>query len=224
MKKYKYVLQFEDTPVSKNILQSSLDYAWRYTPSKNNFMNYNVHVLGPKQSHLKKSLYDKCLQQQMNSNGESFESLSVYDKYLDDNNVSPNFRNLLSASYILIYTQRVVRSTNVLQQTNISKGMVYEQMFKKGTKKHEVANKLARFEVGMFSANFATRCLSLGADVSYIGCMPTVLEKWSEDEWSFITDPPIIIQLVGHGKVYKKDVFNPSDDKKPEFDEVVKVL
>lgn len=217
-------MQFHDKPVSKYILNSSLDYAWRYTPSKNNFMNYNVHVLGPKQNYLKESLYNKCLQQQMDTNGKKFESLSVYDKYLNDNNMSPNFRNLLSASYILIYTQRVVKATNAFQQKNISKGIVYEQMFDRGTDKHRAANKLARFEAGMFSANFATRCLLLGADVSYIGCMPTELEKWSENEWSFITDTPIIIQLVGHGKVYKKDVCNPLDDKKPEFDEVVKVL
>jgi len=224
MKKYKYVLQFKDKPVSRYILNSSLDYAWRYTPSKNNFMNYNVHVLGPQQSHLKNSLYDKCLQQQMDANGEKFESLSVYDKYLDDTDQEPNFRNLLSAYYILIYTQRVVKSTNVIQQTNISRGMVYEQMFEKSTEKYNAANNLARFEAGMFSANFASKCLSLGADVSYIGCMPFKLEKWSEDEWSFITDPPIIIQLVGHGDIYKKDVINPSDDKKPEFNEVIKFL
>lgn len=224
MKNYKYVLRFSDKKVDSKLIHLALTHAWESTPSKNNFMNYSVHVLGPNNTNLRQKLYEKCLKQQMQSNDTHFNNLLDYDKYLNDINAAPNFRNILSAPYILIYTQRVETVVNKLQQINIDKGMVFEQMFPVGTKKYHSASALARFETGMFSANFASKCLQLGIDVSYIGCMPVELENWQESEWNFITDKPIIIQLAGYGEVYKKDVFDPSSDLKPDFERVVNIL
>jgi len=224
MENYKYVLEFSDKEVKHQLIHQALNYAWKSTPSKNNFMNYSVHVLGPDNTNLRQGLYNKCLKQQMDSNDTQFDSLSQYEEHLEDISATPNFRNILSAPYILIYTQRIETITNKLQQANIDRGMVFEQMFSIGTKKHHSANALARFETGMFSANFASKCLHLGIDVSYIGCMPVELEKWQEPEWNFIADKPIIIQLAGYGKLYKKDVIDPDIDLKPNFKRVVKFV
>ena len=225
MEKYSYVLEFSKEKVNKNLIDTALQYAWKYTPSKNNFMNYNVHVLGPSQEYLRQSLYYKCLANQSDCNEQGFENnLKEYDKYLDRIGAIPNFRNILSAPYILIYTQRVSEDLNGVQKENVDKGVVFEQTFAKGTKKYFNAHGIARFEAGMFSVNFSTECLKLGLDVSYIGCMPLELDKWSEPEWSFINDKPIIIQLAGRGKLYKKDVVDPAQDKKPNFKDVVNIL
>tara|TARA_B100000282_G_scaffold68300_1_gene46126 strand:- start:4741 stop:5418 length:678 start_codon:yes stop_codon:yes gene_type:complete len=225
MKNYSYVLEFDtNLKVAPDLLNKALDYAWRYTPSKNNFMNYNVHVLGPNNENLRNSLYEKCLAQQMRSNNETFESLEEYDEYLDRENLTPNFRNIKGAPYIMIYTQRTVTKTNPFQKYLMKSGMVYEQTFEKGTRKYEAANGSARIEVGMFSANFSTKALKLGLAVSYIGCMPTDLIYWQEKEWNFIKDKPMFIQLVGYGKKYKRDEINPQWDLKPDFTDVVNIL
>ena len=225
MKNYSYVLGFSKKEVDKNLIDTALNYAWKNTPSKNNFMNYNVHVLGPKNKDLRKSLYYKCLANQSDCNKEGFQNnLEEYDKYLDLVGLVPNFRNILSAPYIIIYTQRVSEVVNSVQQVNVDKGVVFEQTFDKGTKKYHNAHGIARFESGMFSANLSNKCLELGLDVSYIGCMPLEESKWSEPEWSFIKDKPIMIQLIGYGKLYKKDKIDPSTDLKPPFEKVVNIL
>lgn len=54
--------------------------------------------------------------------------------------------------------------------------------------------------------------------------MPLEESKWSEPEWSFIKDKPIIIQLIGYGELYKKDKVDPSTDLKPPFEKVVNIL
>lgn len=221
MENYKYVFEFDDKEVDPNLIDSALNYAWKVTPSKNNFMNYSVHVIGPDNYKLKKLLYNKCLEQQMFSSGENFDSLDEYEMYCEKQKITPLFKNILSAPYVLIYTQRVETLFNKSQQVNIEKGIVFEQTFPIGTKKYNGANKTARLEVGMFSANLSNQCLQAGLDVSYIGCMPSELEKWQEEEWSFITDIPIIIQLIGYGKIYKKDIFLPQYDLKPDFERIV---
>lgn len=225
MKQYKYVIEFnKNKNVQPDMMKQVLDYAWRYTPSKNQFMNYSVHVIGPSQSKLRELLYYKVLEQQMRANGENFKSLKEYDKHCDDNNIAPNFRNIRNAPYILIYTQRAVTKTNPHHEKCMKSGVVYEQTFEKGTKKYTAANGTARVEAGMFSANLSTIALNIGLDVSYVGCMPSDLKYWQEDEWSFITDSPLFIQLVGYGKRYKKDVLDPRTDRKPDFEDVVNIL
>lgn len=224
MKNYSYVLEFSNKRVSKALIDKALKYAWQYTPSKNNFMNYSVHLLGPHNNDLRQSLYYKCLKNQMKSNNENFTSLEEYDKYLDEVDLVPNFRNILSAPYIVIYTQRVENIFNQEQQKNVANGMVFEQTFPQKTKKYDSANKNARLEVGMFSANFSTQCLQCGIDTAYIGCMPLEIEAWQDPEWDFIMDKPILIQLIGYGKVYKKDRIDPSTDLKPPFERVVNIL
>ena len=64
MKKYQYVMHFKDQVPDKKTILHNLEYAWRHTPSKNNFMNYNVYVLGPDQLDRKLNLYYKCLENQ----------------------------------------------------------------------------------------------------------------------------------------------------------------
>ena len=228
MKNYRYVLGWSPRTVDDNIIKQSLDYAWRYTPSKNNFMNYNVFVLGQDQKELKSSIYYKCLKQQAKSNGQAInsqEELIEYEKELYENDVIPQFLNIKEAPYLLIYTHRVSDELNPYQQRNIDKGMVYEQTFPPGTKKYDAACKLSRIEMGMFAANFATKCLENNIDISFILCMPCELEAWSEPEWDFITHQPALIQIAGHGEKYRRpNIVAPDVDLKPDFSNVVKII
>jgi hypothetical protein len=226
MKNYKYVLEWTDDLPDEKIINDCLDYAWRYTPSKNNFMNYNVHVLGPKQSHLRELLYYKCLSNQSKANGKKITNsklLKKYEKHLLKIDQKPQFWNVKHAPYVLIYTRRVATELNKTQKISMSKGIVYEQTFSVGTKKYEKANPIAQFEAGMFAANFSSKCLENNIDTSFIACIPSSLDDWTESEWDFIKETPFLVQLAGFGDMYKRDV-NKIPDLKPNFEKVVNVL
>ena len=140
---------------------------------------------------------------------------------LREQGLQPNFTNILSAPYILFYTQRVENSLNTLQQTLINEGMVYEQTFPQASKKYFSAGQTARIEIGMFSTNFSTKCLDVGLDISYISCFPSHFEEWKQAEWHFITHNPLLIQLVGYGKIYRKDIIDSTKDRKPSYERIV---
>jgi len=229
MKNYQYVLEFKKEHPEPLLIKNILNYAWKNTPSKNNFMNYSVHVIKPSSKDLRLKIFYKCLEKQSKSNGnhiQGLKKLQEYESHLKEIKAEPLFRNVKSAPYIIIYTQRVVdKSTmNSIQQQNTDKGMVYEQTFDQGTKKFQAATHLARLEIGMFANNFANKCLTHNVDVSYIACMPSELEYWSEPEFSFIKHKPLLIQLAGYGDVYRRDFLSPEEDRKPQFEEVVNLL
>ena len=226
MKNYKYVLEWTDNLPDEKIINDCLDYAWRYTPSKNNFMNYNVHVIGPNQSNLRELLYYKCLSNQSKANGKKITDLNKLKKYeakLFRIDKIPQFMNVKHAPYILIYTHRVATELNKTQKINISQGMVYEQTFPVGTEKYEKAKPTAYFEAGMFASNFSTKCLENNIDTSFVACMPRSSKDWNEPEWDFIKEDTILLQLVGFGSIYKSDV-SKTPDLKPNFEKVVNVL
>lgn len=228
MKNYKHVLGWSKEKVDDKIIQECLDYAWRYTPSKNNFMNYSVFVLGQNQKELKRSIYYKCLKQQANSNGQEIHTqkeLVEYEEYLEEIKMPPQFLNIKEVPYLLLYTHRVSKEINNYQKNNIENGVVYEQTFPPGTKKYNAASRLSRIEMGLFAANFATKCLENNIDTSFTLCMPCELEYWSEPEWNFITDQPALIQLAGYGERYRRpSVVAPDEDLKPNFDSIVKII
>jgi len=226
MKNYRYVLKFKDTHVGRKI-KNCLDYAWRYTPSKNNFMNYSVFVLGPNEHERKQLIYDKCLRQQSTANGNpisTIDDLRKYEKKLEESDKIPFFASIKSAPYVLIYTHRVADKINSYQQENMDNGNVYEQTFPQGTDKYHAASLLSRIEIGMFAANFSNKCFENQIDVSFILCMPTELEAWTEPEWDFITDSPVLIQLAGRGESFRRDFIDENTDLKPNFGEIVKFL
>lgn len=227
MKNYKYVLEWSNQEVNNDTVMECLDYAWRYTPSKNNFINYTVHVLGPDKKDLKKELYFVCLKNQSVANGHpvnSREDLLKYEETLHRNKVIPRFSNIKDAPYAIIYTQRQATEANKFQEEMIKAGMVYEQMFAPGTRKYQAAGKNARLEIGMFASNFATKCLKNNIDIAFIGCMPTDIESYSDPIWDFITESPILIQLAGHGSKYNRDLPESSKDLKPNFENIVNIV
>lgn len=235
MKNYRYVLEYE-TNVDQNtdkIIKEALYNAWLNTPSKNNFMNYKVYVLGPDRYQTKQMLYLKSLQNESRANGkpiDTYEEIIEYEKtqYISQGK-SPQFANLKTAPYIIIFTPRVCTDLNPLQQHLVNIGFQYEQMAKSGPKRDNSV-KNARIEIGMFSSNFATEVLSQGLDISHTLCFPGAKEAYPEPEFSFLEEHPILLMTAGKGKIYRRDMMlanntntiNP--DPKPSFETIVNIV
>ena len=59
LKHYKYVKTYDQSQdVPQSIIDELLQRTWKVTPSKNNFMPYKLHVLGPQHQDLKDKVYE----------------------------------------------------------------------------------------------------------------------------------------------------------------------
>tara|TARA_B110000503_G_scaffold66935_1_gene104993 strand:+ start:280 stop:981 length:702 start_codon:yes stop_codon:yes gene_type:complete len=227
LKNYKYVSQYSENNI--NIcedIEKALRSAWQYTPSKNNFMPYKVHVLGPKHKQEKELVYWKCLANETKVNKNPITTMEGLKQYEADMYPiwPPNYRNIRSAPYLLMFTQRVEDKLNSMQEHLVEqKKFVYEQMATHGPNK-EIAQTLAYLEIGMFASTFANVCLGKGIDVSFIKCFSTNLNAWTEPEFSFLDSGPLLLMTAGIGTQYRRDPMPKDKDLKPDFNRIVNIV
>lgn len=197
LKNRKYVREYDktaDIPIS--LIDSLLQRTWKITPSKNNFMPYTIHVLGPEHQDYKEAVYKICLSNDKRLKTES-EILNLEIKYAKN---LPNYANILSCSYLLIFTLRLETSPNLVQKNAIERGHRFEAV------DESILNSLystASLEVGLFSDAFSALCLENNIDVSFTLCFHKDLNYWKD--LSFVTRTPILLLTVGKGKIYRHD-------------------
>jgi superfamily II DNA or RNA helicase len=225
-KNYKYALEYDTTSkIDLEFITDALKAAWLETPSKNNFMPYKAHVLGPEFAKEKEEMYWLCLGNETKANGNIItdrDQLKKYEERMYPNKRYASYHNIRSAEYVLIFTQRVETMPNQLQQQLIDKGYVYEQMATDGPKK-ENARKNAYLEIGMFSTNFAGICLNNGIDISHTLCLPGDKKDWPQEHFSFLDSHPMLIMTVGKGKL-RRLPGHQAIDPKPDFDRIVNIV
>jgi hypothetical protein len=178
--------------IPETLINSLLRRTWKVTPSKNQFMPYTVHVLGPKHQDYKNSVYLKCLSTENDQCPNVIPE--IYQSAL------PIYANILSCSYLLIFTMRLEDKPNNYQKRKISQGFYFEPLSELGLKDIESSTSV---EVGMFSDTFSALCIEQGLDVSYTLCFKKNLGHWKD--LPFITRRPIFLMTVGKGKIYHRD-------------------
>lgn len=225
-KNYKYALAYDTKhKIDPEFIQNALKAAWLETPSKNNFMPYTVHVMGPEFAKEKEEMYWLCLGNETKANGDPItdrNQLKQYEERMYPGKSQANYYNILTAPYALIFTQRVEKIPNKYQQELINKGYVYEQMATNGVKKDN-AKKVAYIEIGMFSTNFASICLENGIDISHTLCFPGDKQYWPLEYFSFLDSHPLLIMTVGKGIAYRH-IEEQEIDPKPNFNRVVNIV
>jgi hypothetical protein len=223
--RYKYVREYDKNKnVNEEDINHALETAWKCTPSKNNFMPYKVHVLGPDRIKEKELIYWKCLSNETRGNGHHITNLDYLKEYEKEkySDHFPNYKNIINAPYLLIFTQRVETHPNPFQQHLINRGYSYDQTATEGLTK-EKAKKIAYIEIGMFSQMFADICLGKGIDISHTLCFPGNLSEWAEPEFKFLDEPPLLLMTAGIGKMFRKHNL-PLHDRKPNYNKIVNIL
>lgn len=222
LKKYKYVKEYnQSVDIPKSTVERILKDAWEVTPSKSNFMPYKIHVLGPEHQELKNLVYKKCIKNESRVDDIPDPELVRYQDH------KPRYWNIVSCSYLLIFTERVEKNPNLFQQHCIKKGYVFEQM---DAKNLIPLRNIARLEIGMFSATVSAMCLEKDIDVSHTVCFAQDLESWSEEEFNFVDAKPIMLMTLGQGNFYRQDIpLEPpstwlSIDPKPDFETIVNII
>lgn len=207
-KKRRYVREYDSSAdISQSLIDSLLQKTWKVTPSKNNFMPYTIHVVGPEHQNYKDLVFLNCASNEGLTDGLNDPLEQRYKSDL------PNYANILSCSYLLIFTMRLEDKPNPFQKMLIEKGHRYEAV-----DEHRLNDlyATAAIEVGLFADCFSALCLQNNIDVSFVGCFHRDLDKWKDIP--FVTRQPILLMTVGKGKVYKKILKN---DQRPDYNRIV---
>lgn len=213
--KRKHVMEFDRdaTPPSKELVDSLLQRAWKITPSKNNFMPYKIHVLGPEYQAEKDHLYKKSLgsEKYANSNNPIKDSKDQLSR--------PAYACIASCAYLLVFTDRWEDEPNPFQQQAWNEGVFHAPMTKEGVRS---IGETVSLEVGMFATAFAGLCVDNGIDVSYTLNFRRNLEVW-EDTW-FINDRPMLFMSIGTAKIYREDLKQQGlykGDVRPHYSKII---
>lgn len=217
LKKYKYVLEYDSTAnIPKDTIVSMLENTWKITPSKNNCMPYSVFILGPNKQELKNDVYRLCIKNEEKSNDMPDIEKVRYQ------NFKPQFWNVVSCSYLLIFTPRVETQPNLWQIHRMQQGHVYDQMNEE--KMYRVAN-ISAIEIGMFTNTLAYFCLEENIDVSHTMCFSDDVKDWQNISKD-IKYSPIILVSLGKGLRYRQPIDDPIQklDLKPNYDRIVNFI
>ena len=235
MHKYQYVMKYDTEKLPDPfIIKQSLYEAWASTPSKQQFMPYNIFVLGPNDKKVKEMIYYKALVKEYQTNFPKWDvdvsdHLAVEKAFLSHRSL-PQYLNYKTAPYILICTQRVEDQINPFNKIQISNGFNFEQITREwqtDPKRKNRAQGLAMIEIGMFTQAFSNLCLKHNIDISHTRCLPTTMDFWTEPEFSFLENPPQLIMSAGFGKEYRRDFYpdlTHGMDYRPNFERIVKFI
>lgn len=195
----------------KALIEKILWKSWKVTRSKNSFMPYTVHVLGPEKVAEKKKIWEKTKVQDVMMN----EKNKDYVHPATSNNKL--FEQLASAPYTIVMTQRICEP-NPLYQRHIEDGAYYEQMDNDAKN----AQMVGCVETGMFYSNFTAFALEEGLDTSCILCFSEKMADWKDVD--YVDQPPLMLVTIGKCKQSRREWLNDrdsADDKKPEPETVI---
>ena len=212
----KYVREYDSSAnIPESLIYDLLQKTWKVTPSKNNFMPYTIHVVGPKDQKYKDLVYRNAASNEGNNDGLSNPLEIRYSSNL------PNYANILNCSYLLIFTMRLEDKPNPHQKILIDRGHKYEAV---DENKLNDMYSTASFEAGLFCDAFSGMCLENDIDVSYTGCFHRKIDQWADIP--FVKRKPIILMTVGKAKVYFDDIKNDiqKQDVRPDFDRIVNFI
>ena len=213
LKNRRYVLEYDTTAdIPQSLIDSLLQKTWKVTPSKNNFMPYTIHVVGPEHQHYKNSVFLKALGNESMGDNVKDPLKMRYSEHL------PNYANILNCSYLLIFTMRLETDPNPFQKFLIDKGHKYEAV---DESKLQNLYAIASLEVGLFTSVFNALLLENGIDSSFTGCFYRDVSEWKDVP--FVKRTPIILMTVGRGKVYLEDIKNDlqKQDLRPNYERIV---
>ena len=218
--KRKHVASYNiDIEIPKGTVEKLLHKTWQATSSKNNFMPYSVHVLGPDKKEEKILVWKKCVAKQQYSEDQAVKQGKIKKAQTKAN---PYYNHIKENSHLLIFTPRVCDKPTRYCQKQIEEGHYAQEMF--DDQVNEIINTTS-IEVGMFASHLTLFCMEQDIDVSYAVCMPVLLKNWQN--LPFVKHRPIMLMSLGYGGKYRSQNlqaqgWKPEDDFKPEINEVVK--
>lgn len=208
LKKRRYVTKYDtDFIPPTGLIESLLKRAWEITPSKNNFMPYNINVIGPNCPQTKQKVFLNCLSNEIDIDNNE----NIFEERYSNN--LPAYSNILNCSYLLVFTMRLETNPNPYQKMLLDRGHKYEAV---DENRLDSLYPIASFEAGLFCDALSVLCLENGLDVSFTGCFQRDVKKWKDVD--FVKRKPIMIMTIGKAKEYKNPI---EEDMRPDFHRII---
>ena len=209
----KHVVKYKSDIIPDDKVKNLLHKTWQLTSSKNNYMPYSVHVLGPDKGAQKIKIFEKCIAKQ---------NLMEKNANAERGDLGWNYAHIKHNSHLLIFTARVCEP-NPYNERQIRQGHFATETDEAMT--NSLTGTCGTIEIGMFAQNLTNFCMLEDIDVSFCVCFSKRRQDWKE--FPFIKNTLVMIMSLGYGKLYYWDKLKnlgvrPKDNLKPEIDEVVK--
>ena len=232
-----HVFEYEKKNIPDELVNELLYKAWKITPSKNNFMPYQVSVIGPNQQDIKDEVWKMCAFNHKRieedrferKDGDGIEYTTQTGKKAEYKfNINKAYNHVRYNSHLLVFSARVCKPNKYMERMIEEEGHYAEQCEIK-----EVLE-LARttsFECGLFAAHLAGICIEHGIDISYNHCFPGQRNAWEHMPFLWYDKEnkhaKVFLNMsMGYAKFYRhqwlKNKAKKGEDIKPEMEEVVK--
>lgn len=204
----------------KEHVESALWKAWKTSPSKNNSMPYKVFVYGPKHHKEKELVHQMVHQNHINAEASAVERGQA--TRTENGKKNPNYAHIEHNAYLLCIHQEP-RQPNKFYKARVEEGMFFDQAFPDRVK--DISDSVG-VEVGMFIQNLTTYLLEYNLDVSYTSCFFRDISKWHKAGLVHSKYRPSVLMSIGYKQEYRHEWMEKNklqqDDRKPEFEEIVK--
>lgn len=194
------IYDLEKEPPSELLIRELLETTHDLVPSKQRFMPYKIHVLGPAKIVEKEELYK--LTCHIPNNGKA--------SYHNQGSKAP---------YVLIFTARLCDDSSPSIQMRTKKGHTFGQC---DPERYKLERDTVNIEIGMFASILTGLSIENGLDVSYIKCYSS-WHKGNDNPWhnlDFVDDDVYLIMGLGYR--------NPNNNRKyadiefkPDYNEVI---
>lgn len=219
LNKRRHIHKFSVTPPPKEIIEKILWKAWKVTPSKNNFIPYNINVLGPDAVEEKEQVLNLSkLNKKRTNERENPNNIANYE----EDGFNANFEFLNTVPYLLVCTQRICEPNEYIRSSIVNDNNVYEQMHERLL--NDIMKTTAA-EVGMFKANLSAFALEEGIDISCIACTPHRAQDWIDAGLDFVQYPVMLLIGLGYCEVARQDSMSQDSkdcDKKPDPETIIR--
>lgn len=191
----------------KSLIIKILEKTFELVASKQNLMPYKIHVIGPDHSETKKKFWDIVRQR---PGGDKNDNIS-------------------NAPYQLIFTQRLLKSTDYIKR-KLSLGEPIG-FTNKDKWKNRSYMRAAALEIGMFAKILTGLCIENNIQVAYNLCFPDIKDKDKTGveyyeyykEFNFLEDvDPVFSMLLGYKEPTVPDEYRKERATKPKIDTVIK--
>ena len=225
IQKRKHVRKYrEDKIPEKTDIEEILWLAWKCTPSKNNFMPYQVNVLGPYQDAEKLEVWKMSVMNHDKMETEAKEkginTVTQAETNGPDWDYNPDYKHVKHNPYLCVITARCCDEPNEYYKMQEKTGHFCDQ-----TREEYVERIIDTtcVEVGLFINHATMFAVDKGIDVSYTSCFPRQVKHWHKSP--YVKWRPIILMSFGYGEIYRQDVMKEDGyahmDIKPEMDKVI---
>ena len=218
-----HVKTYKDQIPPKELIKDALWKAWKTTPSKNNFMAYQIDIYGPNMQEEKDKLWELAVKNHINAEEQAVEK-GLADK-TQEGEPNPFYEHIKYNPYLICFHGRVCKKANPFYQRQIDTGHFADQMYEEYVSHIHGSTCV---EVGIFAANLTMYLLENKLDMSYNSCFIRDKKVWQDKGLFWVKQDPILMISVGYAKRYRKQELEKwgvlDDDYKPEMNEVIRWL